>query len=312
MSSPLSPCGRGSSRAAAQPSVLRDRVRGRTGPSGSTALLFAILAAFAVAPLAAAAQTAPVETPIVIGASYALPSVTYGVTREINVWLPPSYAEGGARYPVLYVLDGGTTWQDFHHISGLAQLGTIVGTTRDVIVVGVASVDRRNELALPTEDPELIAAYPTQGQSGRFREFLRDEVMPFIEGRFRTDGDTTIMGESLAGLFVVETFLKAPEMFDGYVAVSPSLWWDGGRLARQSGAHMRDHSNDPRRLILSIADEGGEMQAAMDDLVANLRDFAMPGVTWTYEPRPTESHATIYHGAALAAFRVLYTLAEKH
>jgi hypothetical protein len=46
----------------------------------------------------------------------------------------------------------------------------------------------------------------------------------------------------------------------------------------------------------------------MDVLVGNLRDFAMPGLSWTYEPRPTESHATIYHGAALDAFRRLYAL----
>lgn len=257
----------------------------------------------------ALAQSAPpaalTETPIVIGASYALPSAIYGGTREINVWLPPGYADSGKAYPVLYVLDGGQA-QDFHHISGIAQLGTIVGTTRDVIVVGVASVDRRNELALPTEDPELIARYPTQGQSGRFRDFLWKEVEPFVEGRFRTSGETALMGESLAGLFVVETFLKEPQMFDAYVAVSPSLWWDGGRLARQSGAHLRDHSNDPRTLILTLGDEGALMQDPMDVLTANLRDHALPGVTWDFQPRPTESHGTIYHGAALDAFRRLY------
>ena len=269
-------------------------------------LLFAVVGLMAFA-VPVAAQT-PEPTPIVIGQSFALPSTTYGGTREINVWLPPGYEQSGQSYPVLYLLDGGQA-QDFHHFSGLAQLGTIVGTTRDVIVVGVASVDRRNELALPTENPELIARYPTQGQSARFRQFLNDEVLPFVEARYRTNGETALMGESLAGLFVVETFLKEPQMFDGYVAVSPSLWWDGGRLARQAGAHLRDHSNDPRTLILTIGDEGGEMQAAMDVLVGNLRDFAMPGVTWTYEPRPTESHATIYHGAALDAFRRLYAIA---
>lgn len=253
-----------------------------------------------------AAQTVH-PTPIVIGQSFALPSTTYGGTREINVWLPPGYAESGQTYPVLYLLDGGQA-QDFHHISGIAQLGTIVGTTRDVIVVGVASVDRRNELALPTENADLIARYPTQGQSSRFRHFLADEVLTFVEARYRTNGETALMGESLAGLFVVETFLKEPQMFDAYVAVSPSLWWDGGQLARQAGAHLRDHSNDPRTLILTLGDEGGEMQAAMDVLVGNLRAFAMPGVSWTYEPRPTESHATIYHGAALDAFRRLYAL----
>jgi len=257
--------------------------------------------------LAQATIPVAVETPVVIGQSYALPSTVMGQTREINVWLPPGYDKDSQTYPVLYVLDGGQD-QDFHHISGIAQLGTIVGTTPDVIVVGVASVDRRNELALPTENAELIARYPTQGQSDRFRRFVGEEVMPFIKVRYRTSGETALMGESLAGLFVVETFLKEPQMFDAYVAVSPSLWWDGGRLARQSGAHLRDHSNDPRTLILTLGDEGEEMQAPMDVLIANLRDHALPGVTWTFTPRPTESHATIYHGAALDAFRRLYAV----
>ena len=97
---------------------------------------------------APAAAQVPEPTPVVIGQSYALPSAIYDAPREINVWLPPGYAESGRSYPVLYLLDGGQD-QDFHHISGLAQLGTVNGTTRDVIVVGVASVDRRNELALP-------------------------------------------------------------------------------------------------------------------------------------------------------------------
>lgn len=256
-------------------------------------------------PAPSLAQTAAAESPVVIGASYALPSAVYGGAREINVWLPPGYAESGQSYPVLYLLDGGQG-QDFHHISGIAQLGTVNGTTRDVIVVGVASVDRRNELALPTDDAELIARYPTQGQSERFRRFLAEEVLPFVDARFRGDGESALMGESLAGLFVVETFLKEPQLFDHWVAVSPSLWWDGGRLAAQAGAHLRDHSNDPRTLILTMGDEGAEAAALMDTLTGALRDHAMPGLDWTFQPRPTESHATIYHGAALDAFRRLY------
>lgn len=272
-------------------------------------LSFGLSMAGGASAFAETVEIAPVavETPVVIGQSYALTSAFMGQTREINVWLPPGYAKNNQTYPVLYLLDGGQD-QDFHHISGIAQLGTIVGTTRDVIVVGIASVDRRNELALPTEDPELIARYPTQGQSDRFRRFVGEEVMPFIEARFRTSSETALMGESLAGLFVVETFLKEPQMFDAYVAVSPSLWWDGGQLARQSGAHLRDHSNDPRTLILTLGDEGEEMQAPMDVPIANLRDHALPGVTWDFTPRPTESHATIYHGAALDAFRRLYAV----
>jgi predicted alpha/beta superfamily hydrolase len=213
----------------------------------------ALLATGAILAAASPVEAQSEPTPIVIGQSYALPSAVLGATREINVWLPPGYAESGRSYPVLYLLDGGTTWQDFHHISGLAQLGTVNGTTRDIILIGIASVDRRNELALPTENPELIARYPTHGQSERFRRFIADEVQPFVGSRFRTNGETALMGESLAGLFVVETFLKEPQMFDAWVAVSPSLWWDGGRLAQQSGAHLRDHPRDAHHRRLATA-----------------------------------------------------------
>jgi hypothetical protein len=253
----------------------------------------------------AAAQAMPEPTPIVIGQSWALPSAVMGGPREINVWLPPGHGQGGRCYPVLYVLDGGQH-QDFHHISGLAQLGTVNGSTRDVIVVGVASVDRRNELALRSSNPEIVATYPTQGHSARFRRFLAEEVIPFVETTFPTDGTGVLMGESLAGLFVVETALKTPALFDAYVAISPSLWWDDGELAGEASTLLAAHPAGHRTLILSIADEGGEMQAAMDELVAGLAAAAPDDLSWSYDPRPTESHATIYHGAALDAFRALF------
>lgn len=277
--------------------------QGRTRCGIAAVMMAMTLAAVASPP--ALAQTQPAETPVIIGRSFALPSAIMNGTREINVWLPPGYDDGDAPYPVVYLLDGGQT-QDFHHISGLAQLGAVNGSTRDVIVVGVASIDRRNELALPTDDPVLVELYPTQGHSQRFRSFVAGEVVPFVERRFRTNGETVLIGESLAGLFVVETFLKEPDLFDAYVAVSPSLWWDRGRLARQAGAHVRDHSNAPRTLYLTIADEGGDMQSAMDDLVAGLSEHAPSSLTWTYQPRPGESHATIYHGAAQEAYRALF------
>ena len=258
-------------------------------------------------PTAALAQVHPAGTPIVIGQSYALPSAIMGTPREINVWLPTGYDGGAARYPVLYVLDGGQT-QDFHHISGLAQLGTVVGTTRDVIVVGIASVDRRNELALPTDIPELVARYPTLGHSDQFRRFVAEEVMPFIDGHFRTSDESALMGESLAGLFVVETFLKAPDMFDAYIAVSPSLWWDRGALTHQSGMLVAGHPAGSRSLILTLGDEGAEMDGLMGELVASLGEHGQPDLDWTFQPRPAESHATIYHGAALDAFRSLYAI----
>ena len=255
-------------------------------------------------PLPAAAQRVREPTPVVIGQSFILASGVMGEDREINVWLPPGYHGSEKVYPVVYLLDGGVD-QDFHHITGLAQLGTIVGTTRDFIVVGIATKDRRNELAFRAEhDPSLIADYPTHGQSERFRRFLANEVMPFIEAAYRTDGDDAVMGESLAGLFVLETLLRQPRLFDRYIAVSPSLWWDGGALADAAPALLAAQPPTGRVLWLTVADEGGEMQASIDRLRTALD--ALTGFTSIYSARLHETHATIYHPAALDAFRILY------
>ncbi|MBX3593859.1 alpha/beta hydrolase-fold protein [Sphingomonas sp.] len=256
------------------------------------ALLLALL------PLSALAQ--PVGTPIVIGQSYKLPSAIMGSARTINVWLPPGYEKGAKRYPVLYLLDGGVD-QDFHHISGIAQLGTIVGTTRDMIVVGIETVDRRNELAFPiATDAKLKADYPTAGQSDRFRRYLAQEVKPWVEKTYRTSGESALIGESLAGLFVVETMLRAPTLFDTWIAISPSLWWDNEALVKAAPALL---SKARGRLWLSVANEQG---MGVAPFAALLKDKVPATLAWTYAPCPDETHATIYHGAALAAIRQLY------
>lgn len=268
------------------------------------AVAFVVLL-LAGSPSLAQPQPTAAPEPIIIGQSWRFDSAVMGQTREINVWLPPGYAQGDQTYPVLYLLDGGVD-QDFHHISGLAQLGTVNGTTRDVIVVGIATVDRRNELALPTDDPELIARYPTQGQSQRFRDYIRSEIQPWVAATFRTNGQSTLMGESLAGLFVVETLLTDPQMFDAYVAISPSLWWDGGALVERAGTLLATSDGRYRRVLLFLGDEGPEMQAPMDVLVQTLTYEGVAGLDWIYEARPEDSHATIYHDAALDALRRLY------
>jgi predicted alpha/beta superfamily hydrolase len=195
--------------------------------------------------------------------------------------------------------------QDFHHISGLAQLGTVNGTTREFIVVGVETVDRRNELAFPTTDPKLRAEYPTAGDSARFRRFIADEVKPWVERSYRTDGTDAVMGESLAGLFVVETLLRQPALFDHYVAISPSLWWDNGSLVRAAPPLLAGTGG--KTLWLSVANEQGMGVAPFADL---LRTAAPAGLEWIFTPMPDETHASIYHGAAMVALRHLFPQVE--
>lgn len=255
--------------------------------------------------LSCAASVAAQPVPITIGETHTLASKPLAQERVVNVYLPADYATSGKTYPVLYLIDGGLD-QDFLHIAGTSALGALWARSQDVIVVGIATNDRRHELTGPTQDVALLKEFPTAGGSAAFRAFIRDEVMPMVAKTNRVSGETGVIGESLAGLFIVETYLTEPDLFDHYAAISPSLWWDDERLAKASAALLAKPSAKPHRLYLTIANEGREMQTGVDRLTAALAASKRADQTWCYAPRPDLTHATIYHTVSPEALQFLF------
>ncbi len=260
-----------------------------------------------LASLSAFADPVGEAAPISFGETLVFESVALGEARSVNVWVPPGGSEDErAPYRVLYLIDGGTA-QDWFHIAGLAQLGALSWTFEPMIVVGIETDDRQNELTPYPARERYVDEFPTAGEADAFRAFITDEVAPYIARTYPVSGKRAVIGESLAGLFIVDTFLKAPDTFDDYIAISPSLWWDNKALSAQAGQALADGDYDGKRLYLTIGDEGGSMQAAMEQLVLALKAAAPDGLSWRYVDRSaSETHSTIYHGAALDAFRTFY------
>lgn len=247
--------------------------------------------------------------PVVVGNGYDFPSKILGEKRRVNVLLPPGYSEEKQRethYPVLYLLDGGADWQDFIHIAGMIHQGNTWGANAQLIVVGIESKDRKAEFTQPSSVAAEQKDFPTHGKSEQFRRFLVEELKPAVEAAYRTDGTSAIMGESLAALFVVDTALRHGSDFDRYIAISPSLWWDHASLAAHATTLLAKPGPKARRLWLSMADEGGTMQGAMDQLVAALKKTKDSRLDWSYTPYPHEQHNTIYHPAATRAVRDVF------
>jgi uncharacterized protein len=241
--------------------------------------------------------------PVVIAQSYTMRSEILDETRRYNVMLPPGYAGDQARYPVLLLLDGGIA-EDFHHLSGIVQVSVGNGTMRPVIVVGLENTERRRDTTGPTEVAEDRRIAPRVGGSAAFRRFLAEELLPKLRADYRTQAPTAIVGESLAGLFVVETLLLQPGLFDIYVAVSPSLWWNGDYLVREAGPLLANKELQGKVVFLTVADEK-EMQPQVAALARQLRGPGEQRVRLHYHPMPDETHASIFHGAALKAFRLV-------
>jgi hypothetical protein len=243
---------------------------------------------------ALAAAAAPASQPINLGKSYHWQSKTMGEDRVVNVVLPDDYAKNPkARYPVLYLIDGGVD-QDLIHISGTGKLNAAWGRSADAIIVGIATKDRRSELVGPTADAELLKQYPTAGHSAQFRRFIRDEVKPFVASHYRTNGTSAVIGESLAGLFIVETYLREPDLFTAYGAVSPSTWWDKEALSLTAQASVGT-AQSAHPLYLAVGNEGPEVARADGRIVSAVQGRVQH---WCYAEHPDLVHSTIYHSVS--------------
>ena len=254
-------------------------------------------------------QAAVNVTPLTIGETFTMASKALGETRRINVYLPAGYAqEQKTRFPVLYMPDGGLA-EDFLHIAGLLQVLNGNGTMKPFVLIGIENTERRRDMTGPTDNPEDRKIAPRVGGSAAFRAFIRTELMPLVRTRYRTTDETAIVGESLAGLFVVETFFLDPNLFNTYIAFDPSLWWNGQKLVKDAAARLRAVNGTDRTLYFASSNEPGIVKDA-EALAAILQKDATPGLTWRYDKMPGETHGTIYHPAALRAFRALFKPAD--
>lgn len=227
--------------------------------------------------------------------TFTVASRALGEARLVNIHVPQDYrASSATRFPVLYMPDGGMD-EDFPHVVHTVDSLIAAQAIRPVIVVGIPNTERRRDLTGPTRVKTDSAIAPHVGGSAAFRRFLHDELIPAVDARYRTTTERSIVGESLAGLFIVETFLVEPSLFNHYVALDPSLWWNNGALVDSVATRLAAFDSAPRTLYLANAD-AREISVRAERLVSLIRDTRRPGLVVTYVPRPDLTHATIFHG----------------
>ncbi len=246
--------------------------------------------------------------PLVIGETLTIKSQAVGETRRINVYLPAGYAQAPEeRWPVIYMPDGGLA-EDFLHVAGLLQVSAANLTMRPFILVGIENTERRRDLTGPTEQASDRKIAPRVGGSAAFRQFIREELIPAVQARYRTTQERAIIGESLAGLFVVETWVLEPALFDTYIALDPSLWWNKeGIFASTAQALKTRPANVKPALYMASSSEPTILEPARR--FAELLTQAK-AAHWKLLPLPDETHMTVYHPAALIAVRQLFKPAK--
>ncbi|MBL8809609.1 MAG: alpha/beta hydrolase [Planctomycetaceae bacterium] len=249
--------------------------------------------------LAYGQDTATAKDPIPTHDELKLDSTTLKEVRHINVLLPKQYSQTDARFPVLYMLDGGLE-EDFPHVA--ASIEKLVESKRiaPVILVGIENTERRRDLTGPTTVAADREIAPRVGGSAEFRTFVRDELIPKIQKQYRCSDERAIIGESLAGLFVVETLLLEPNLFNRYIAFDPSLWWNEHRLLDSSEMSLKALEPAPRHFwFASSGTEGIQEHSRQFSKV--LERAAPKSLQWKFDDHPSKQHSTIFRATKESA-----------
>lgn len=225
-----------------------------------------------------------------------------GEARRINVYLPPK--SDGRLYPVVYMPDGGVA-EDFPHVATAIDMAIRGGRMAPVILVGIENTQRRRDMTGPTSVAADREIAPVVGGSAQFRDFIARELVPRIENSYPANGQRGLIGESLAGLFVLESLFQSPALFDTFIAFDPSLWWNSGKLAGDASAWFAAHPDVRGRLYVAWAEP--EMIGPHVRVLERALQVAAPaGLKWQVTARTDLSHQTIYRALAPQVLPAMY------
>ncbi|HEY1056512.1 MAG TPA: alpha/beta hydrolase-fold protein [Emticicia sp.] len=252
--------------------------------------------------------------PFVIGNIDEIQSRQLAEKRILNIYLPEGYKqEDTTRYAVVYLLDGSQD-EDFIHVAGLYQFNMFPWIERvpKSIVVGIANVDRRRDFTYPTTIQKDKEKYKTTGNSDKFIAFLEKELQPYIEKKYKVNRSKTIIGQSLGGLLATEILLKKPTLFNQYIIISPSIWWDNGSLLSLDSPVLQESFSQQTKVYIGVGKEGltpteipRVMEVDANLLTEKLKKTKSKNLKIYFDYLPEEDHGTITHQAVFNALRLL-------
>lgn len=270
-------------------------------------LLIAVL--FCMQLAAVCAQTNPQVKPaaekiFALGVIEQFFSTGLNETRTLNIYLPEGFHPDSA-YPVIYLLDGSAD-EDFIHVAGLLQFATFswVNMLPKSILVGIANVDRRRDFTFPTTISKDKKDFPTTGSSAKFISFIEKELQPFVEKKYKTTNAKMLIGQSLGGLLATEILFRQPSLFNSYVIVSPSLWWDNESLLKLKPALLNENYATQTKIYIGVGEEGKVMEGDARHLFELINNAGRKNITASFDFIGGKKHANIFHQAVSNAFEI--------
>jgi len=266
--------------------------------------------------LATAAQQK--DNRITIGSTDSVYSNILRETRRILVHVPAG--DKNRHYPVLYILDG-----DQHFQSAVAITEQLSGLLPEMIVIGIANTDRERDMTPTHVQPDKLVNSNEAARSGggeNFIRFIQTELMPYVDSHYSTTTYRVISGHSLGGLAVLNVFFNHTDLFNAYIAIDPSIWWENRQWIERNQNRLSQIKLNNRSLFVAIANNlppGMDTLSVFNDTTVNtvfprsvlgfvqrLRNTDLPGLSWSSKFYPNEWHGVVELNAEYDALRYLF------
>ncbi len=254
----------------------------------------AVLAFLCILTIQAQQKTITAPITLEIGTQYTFQSTLLKEERSLLIHLPEAYQKSETKYPVIYILDGNS---HFEH------------------AINAATILQENE-RMPES---IIVAIPNQeGTRGRdlarerdlFKQFIKDEVIDYVEKNYRTTNQKTIFGHSMAGAFVLNFLATEPSLFDNYIAASPVIQIFDSELHIKFQELFKEEKTLNKSLyftLTGVAAEGKRATEAMNKFVAILKEEAPKSLSWNFDFIENQVHMTTPYLSMYQGFSMVFS-----
>jgi predicted alpha/beta superfamily hydrolase len=235
-----------------------------------------------------------------------------GENYIIQVGLPASYKKTMKNYPVLYILDGDKSFGMTKEITDWLMWS---GEIKDIIIVGIsygrgteAWWEKRARDYTQYKDT-VYYYYPNAGGAEDFLAFIKSELFPVINNRYRTISDSTaIMGVSFGGLLSSYTLFSHPEMFNGFIIISPALFWNNNSILNTESGYFKNNKELGKSVYLAYGtlDDEKWTKNPSDEFIHAVQSHNYGGLKFSTEIFKGETHISVYPIALTHGLKLLF------
>jgi predicted alpha/beta superfamily hydrolase len=244
--------------------------------------------------------------PIRNQAKIVLKSKVLNENRTLWIYTPTRYATSNEKYPVLYLLDPDL---NFAYVTELEKFLSDRYRIPQLIIIGIVNTDRVRDFT-PIHsliyNGKVDSSLMNTGGGNNFLNFVKDEVIPYVEKNYRTQPYRILEGHSLGGLFAIYCKEAAPKLFQSEIVISPAIYGGNLQILSQFTTFLHQHTNLSGFMSLSIGDEpGGKL--VVDSLIRQLKTLAPVSFKWQFTPYMNEDHFSVGYKSMYDGLRFIYS-----